>query len=224
MAARLCLHSPAVVASGNVGQPVSRGGAVIDPFGDAINCCNALPGDTWRTRHDTCKVAIARECLASKLPHDVEVYGLFAHLLPAVLVEQGGDLQWARARQGLVPDFRLRLPTPQGPQDALAELKVISAGTTWHPRGAPGTGVERRAATLAPHYRRELAKYDRRFHNTREGEVGPLSLVTLLLSFGKLEGLVVGPWGNGSKDLHDLVRTLAESRVAKRERGRGREA
>ena len=222
MAARLCLHSPAVVASGKVGQPVSRGGAVIDPFGDAINCCNALPGDTWRTRHDTCKVAIARECLASKLPHDVEVYGLFAHLLPAVLTEQGGDLQWARARQGLVPDFRLRLPTPQGPQDALAELKVISAGTTWHPRGAPGTGVERRAATLAPHYRRELAKYDRRFHNTREGDVGPL--VSLLLSFGKLEGLVVGPWGNGSKDLHDLVRTLAESRVANRVRGRGREA
>ena len=69
-----------------------------------------------------------------------------------------------------------------------------------------------------------MAKYDRRFHNTREGEVGPLSLVTLLLSFGKLEGLVVGPWGNGSKDLHDLVRTLAESRVANRVRGRGREA
>ena len=84
--------------------------------------------------------------------------------------------------------------------------------------------MERRAATLAPHYRRELAKYDRRFHNTREGEVGPLSLVTLLLSFGKLEGLVVSPWGNGSRDLHDLVRTLAESRVAKRVRGRGREA
>ena len=222
MAARLCLHSPAVVASGKVGQPVARGGAIIDPFGDAINCCNALPGDTWRTRHDTCKVAIARECLASKLPHDVEVYGLFAHLLPAVLVEQGGDLQWARARQGLVPDFRIRLPTPQGPQDSLAELKVISAGVTWHPRGAPGTGVERRAATLAPHYRRELAKYDRRFHNTREGDVGPL--VSLLQSFGKLEGLVVGPWGNGSSDLHSLVRILAESRVAHRVRGRGRVA
>ena len=82
--------------------------------------------------------------------------------------------------------------------------------------------MERRAATLAPHYRRELAKYDRRFHNNREGEVGPL--VSLLLSFGKLEGLVVSPWGNGSRDLHDLVRTLAESRVANRVRGRGREA
>ena len=45
-----------------------------------------------------------------------------------------------------------------------------------------------------------------------------------LQSFGKLEGLVIGPWGNGSKDLHDLVRVLAESRVAARGRQRGYEA
>ena len=43
----------------------------------------------------------------------------------------------------------------------------------------------------------------------------------LLQSYGKLEGLVVGPWGNGSKDLHDLVRTMAECRVAARARARG---
>ena len=67
-----------------------------------------------------------------------------------------------------------------------------------------------------------LEQYDRRFHNTREGDVGPL--VSLLQSFGKLEGLVVGPWGNGSSDLHSLVRTLAESRVAHRVRARGQQA
>ena len=36
-----------------------------------------------------------------------------------------------------------------------------------------------------------------------------------------MEGLVVGPWGNGSKDLHNLVHTLAESKVAARSRARG---
>ena len=34
---------------------------------------------------------------------------------------------------------------------------------------------------------------------------------------------MVGPWGNGSKDLHQLVRTLAECRVGARTRARGRE-
>ena len=191
MAARLCLHSPAVVSSGMVGRPVGTSGAIIDPFGDAILCCKELPGDSWRHRHDTDKVAIRRECLISKLPNDCEVYGLFAHLMPAVELQEGGDLVWARARQGLVPDFRLRLPTPEGPSDCLAELKCISAGVTWHPRGRKGTGVDRRAATLPGNYRRELRKYDVRYHGCRPGETGPL--VALLESYGRLQTLVVGP-------------------------------
>ena len=63
---------------------------------------------------------------------------------------------------------------------------------------------------------------NRRFHNTQGEETGPL--VRLLQSFGKLEALVVGPWGNASKDLHQLIRTLAECRVAGRVRARGQEA
>ena len=177
------------------------------------------PQCTWSFReppHNTCKMAISRECAAAKLPHDVEVYGLFAHLLPAVATEQGVELQFARACQGLVPDFRLRLPMPQGPTDTLAELKVISAGSTWHPAGATGTGVQRRAATLAPSYRRQLAKYDRQFHGTVGDERGPL--VTKLESFGKSCGRTLG---NGSHDLHSLVRTLAKSKAAARSGARG---
>ena len=82
--------------------------------------------------------------------------------------------------------------------------------------------VERRAATLPGYYRRELRKYDVQYHETGAGETGPL--VTLLKSYGRLQTLVVGPWGNGSKDLIALVRTLAECRVAVRTRARGQEA
>ena len=49
MAAHLCLPSPAVVASGWVGQTIGRRGVKIDPYGDSIMCCNELPGDSWRT-------------------------------------------------------------------------------------------------------------------------------------------------------------------------------
>ena len=71
-------------------------------------------------------------------------------------------------------------------------------------------------------YKKKLEKYDQRFHGATGPEAGPL--VRRLQSFGKLEALVVGPWGNGSKDLHSLVRVLAESRVAAWERARGRVA
>ena len=63
----------------------------------------------------------------------------------------------------------------------------------WHSTGRKGTGVEKRSATLAPHYKRELAKYDRRFHYTNRGETGPL--VTLLQSFGTLD---TGGLGGGA--------------------------
>ena len=41
-----------------------------------------------------------------------------------------------------------------------------------------------------------------------------------LESFGKLEGLVVGPWGDCSKDLHNMVKVMGENRA----RAIGREA
>ena len=91
MAAHLCLPSPAVVSGGWVGKNTVRGGAVIDGFGDAVMCCKHLPGDTWRQRHDTGKLAIVYECLHAGLIHDCEVYGLFADLIPEQAVNQRGE-------------------------------------------------------------------------------------------------------------------------------------
>ena len=222
MAAHLCLHSPAVAAGGWVGKVTVRGGAVIDKFGDAIMNCKHLPGDTWRARHDTGKLAIVNECISAGLVHDCEVYGLFSDMIPAQALDQGQDLEWGRARQGLVPDFRLRLPTPEGLTDHLAELKFISAGISWYARGAKGRGSDRRAAGLPKLYKRKLIPFDTRYHNTPGGQTGPL--VRRLESYGKLESLVVGPWGDCSKDLHSLIKTLGENKVAVQARATGRQA
>ena len=219
MAAHLCLESPAMRSSGWVGKTVGRKAVTIDKFGDAVMNCDDLPGDSWRHRHDTVKAALVSECLDAKLPHDCEVYGLFSDLLPASTEEDGGELEWGRNRQGLIPDFRLRLPTPEGTSDSLAELKIVGAGVTWYPRGVEGRGTDRRAGGLPRLYKRKLSKYDTKYHGTANGQTGPL--VQRLESYGKLWGLVVGPWGEGSKDLHSLVKIIGESMVAARGRARG---
>ena len=85
-----------------------------------------------------------------------------------------------------------------------------------------GKGTDRRAAGLSAEYRRKLAALDQRFHRTVSGQTGPL--VRRLESYGKLEGLVVGPWGEGSKDMHRLIKVLGESRVTCQARARGRPA
>ena len=75
------------------------------------------------------KLAIVYECLIAGLVHDCEVYGLFADLIPANAVTHRGDsLEWGRARQGLVPDFKLRLPTPEGLTDHLVLGSLGSRG------------------------------------------------------------------------------------------------
>ena len=74
---------------------------------------------------------------------------------------------------------------------------------------------------MANLYKQKLAPLDARFHATQQGQTGPL--VRRLLSYGKLEGLVVGPWGECSKDIHSLVKVIGDSKAASRARARGRQ-
>ena len=66
-----------------------------------------------------------------------------------------------------------------------------------------------------------MERLDRLHHGTLDGEVGPL--VRRLQSFGELQTFVVGNWGEGSEDLHALVQTCAEARVAHICRSNGRQ-
>jgi hypothetical protein len=68
-----------------------------------------------------------------------------ADLIPAQAAAQGEDLEWGRARQGLIPDFRMRLPYPGGLTDNLEELKFIGAGASWFPRGGGREGYRQRS-------------------------------------------------------------------------------
>ena len=99
------------------------------------------------------------------------------------------------------------MPSPEGVTYRLAELKVIGAVSKWYPRSGNcerrKRGVERRIGLLSDEYRRPLAALDSRFHGTQQGEVGPL--VRRLDSYGQLQGLVIGAFQEGSKDIHTLL-------------------
>ena len=49
-------------------------------------------------------VNIANE---ARIPIDCEVFGLFRDLIPAQLMEEGGELGYCRQRNGFCPDFKL---------------------------------------------------------------------------------------------------------------------
>ena len=83
-------------------------------------------------------------------------------------------------------------------------------------------GTDIRANGLPNIYKKKLAPLDARFHGTQDGQSGPL--VRRLESFGRVKGLVVGPWGDCSKDMHSLIKVLGETKVAARARARGRQS
>jgi hypothetical protein len=186
-----------------------------------------IPGDLFRFRHDTVKTVLTFFfCLTSKIRAECEVYGLFRDLIPVEALEAEEDLQRGRGRQGLLPDFRIEIPTPEGePEYRLAELKIKGAVKKWYPRNGGlarrKSGVDRRVAILPWEYKTPLEKLDAKYHGTGAGQVGPL--VRRLESYGNLQCLVMGAFQEGSKDLHALLDTLADSKLRAKGLARGRE-
>ena len=203
----------------------------IDAFGDNILSVSNIPGGAFTARHDTVKCAINSLILDSGIRADCEVFGVFKDLIPVDALAEEEGLQTGRGRQGLLPDFRIDLPGPEGPGalgnvvSTLAELKVIGAVETYYPRGGARArtkkGVERRGGLIAGEYRRPLAALDARYHGTADGQTGPL--VRRLERHGTLLTWVMGAWQEGSKDLHGLLDILADNKIHALGLARGRE-
>ena len=81
-------------------------------------------------------------------------------------------------------------------------------------------GVDKRVKLLASEYQKKARNVDKDFVGTLEGEVGPVE--RRLAEYGELLCLVVGAWGEGSEDLHDLIHTMAKCRVNALGLARGR--
>ena len=122
-------------------------------------------------------------------------------------------------RQSIIPDFKFELPEPMGRVSTLAELKTITFCQSYHFPGAHKRGVEIRGDALPAEYLRKARDTDRDFCGTAPGTQGPVE--TKLRSFPPLMKLVVGPFGECSGDLHELLNTMAESKMLQLRISRG---
>ena len=217
MASTLCLPSPA--CRSRLGAKVGK--KRVDLYGDNIQAA-ALPGDHWRTRHDSVKMTLNSLFNWARLPATCEVWNLFSHLIPGDALTR---LESGRKRQALVPDFRLQLPSLYGggeTEHQLAELKLISCCDTWYKLSPRSTvrATDKRAQGLQQEYRRKAQKVDESLPTHRSnGGKGPVE--QRLDEFGQLIGLCFGAWGEGSEDVHKLVAAIAEARLTSQGLQRG---
>ena len=115
-----------------------------------------------------------------------------------------------------MPDFRLG--------DTLLELKRFYVSPTYFNRQTLQTrcgAVAKRAAEVHPDYVKKCKLKDREINKTPEGVLGPMSMK--LLAYGRVKGLVVGPFGEGSADLHEFVENIISTATQKRWKTMGAE-
>ena len=100
------------------------------------------------------------------------------------------------------------------------ELKIISCCETWYPAGGSVRGTDKRANGLQSLYRSKARKVDVEVLGVEREQKGPVE--KRLDEFGALLGLCFGAWGEASEGVHQLVQTLAESRLKFQGLQRGR--
>ena len=120
-----------------------------------------------------------------------------------------------RKRQGMVPDFQIsgRARTGRNGRERLADVKVIHDGKTrYQARHMSGHGlaVETRAAAVHKEYHRKAKKVDVDYNacDPNSDALGPVQ--RKLDSFGRVNGLVVGSYGEASEDLLNLMHEIAK--------------
>ena len=222
MAALLCLPSPACQPLVGKTITVTKRGKKksVDKYGDQV-CSSQMAGDGYRIKHDSIKLKLRGLCLWAGIPVKCEVFNLFSSCIPQAGLSR---IERGRQRQGLVPDFKL--PGDKGGGETLCELKCVNACVTWYPTPRPEDGtraVDRRADGLTEVYAVKARDVDRLYCGTpkppkaKRGtpqpvrQIGPVE--TKLLTFGRVNGWVFGPWGEASLEIHGLVQRLAKARL-----------
>ena len=90
-------------------------------------------------------------------------------------------------------------------------MKIISCCESWYPAGQRVRGTDKRAGGLQAVYMRKARLVDVDVIGVDCSRKGPVE--RKLEVYGDLLGLCFGAWGEGSDGVHQLVQTLAESRL-----------
>ena len=80
--------------------------------------------------------------------------------------------------------------------------------------------MDTRASTLQTEYVTKAWQVDQVYGGAQVGQAGRVERE--LNSYGAIQGLVFGAWGEASKGVHDLVETMADCRVRSQAMVRGR--
>ena len=118
MVQAICL--PSLSRSAIIGQTVGFRSAAVGVFRAELMCALGLSQDTWCTCHDELKVVLDNFANQAGLSIKCKVFVLFTDLIPALLVEKEGKVQYSRQRLGLCLSLSYSFRTPKDLKTVLA--------------------------------------------------------------------------------------------------------
>ena len=201
-----------------VGHPIlvdgERLNKTLDAHGSVLLVHRSLINkDSGRTTwHDSLKFRIKQILDEAQIPHTCEVYGLFAAAMSSAQQQRVASRYHTPAkRRGIVPDFVAR---DESEADRLMDVKTMALCRSWFSRSlltqaARGEIVRRRAVRVHNDYVDHAQTIDQQCCQTRRGTVGPVE--RKLASYGKVQGLIFGPFGEVSAEVRRLVVHAANS-------------
>ena len=145
-----------------------KGNRKVDINGDNIQA-TCLPGDHWPQRNDQIKHVIGRLCKWAGVPCELEVFNLFAGLIPQ---EGLTRIDGHKQRQAMVPDMKITVTVGGTLRPILYELKVISSSGSRYKPSWRKRAVDKRADDLHAEYVNKARKADQHHGGTEPGQVG----------------------------------------------------
>jgi hypothetical protein len=183
---------------------------VLDAYGHELESA-CLRGDGRRQQHNDILFTLfdLDHCYDAYLLRK-EVYGIFRSLIHDV--DRLEREMWARARQGLVPDFTIK--TKLGGLD-LGDVKTVTVcPSRYEPKRdakgpTHGTAVDRRGAAVHGEYAYKAKVIDRKYNGIAKDAVAPGPVARKLAEFGRVQGLAFGAYGEASEDVFALLDEIA---------------
>ena len=219
---------PSPACEAYAGQSVMLNGTRIgqlDKYGDTLLSDSRLSNrDGARTlMHNSIENAMAGSMSAAGLDFRVEPEGMFDAMLPPEGRQRYQEDCKSRSQSGIVPDFVIKKDGLEGLYDVKTMVWCITRYRASHLRGdgPSAMAVQVRADAVSPAYRRHAAIMDENYANTPrdpgghapEGAPGPV--LRKLMTYGVVQGLVVGAFSEVSDAVHKLAKRCAKGMAVK---------
>lgn len=211
-ASHLGLPSPACTNFVGHQLPGAQNDEILDAFGYKLKSLTSVRGDSTRTLHNMILDLLFKELTNVKIwnrgsaPNTCK--DIFVHHINHNVEDND-----QRNIQGMIPDIQYNINQDMDVSSTLGDVKTFSPCIEYINSYGNRKPVDIRADRVQTEYLNKAKSLDIRYNNVQEGMQGPVETHLRSFNNGVVDGLVVGPFGECSNQIHKLRDIIVSRKV-----------